>query len=177
MSSIVQTSKALSYVLRHRPERIGLTLDENGWASVDEILQKLEPKIDREMLEKVVAENDKKRFSFSPDGTKIRANQGHSIDVDLKMKPLAPPPVLFHGTASQFLPSIKKQGILKRKRHHVHLSADEMTASIVGKRHGHPVVLRIDSAKMAAEGIVFFQSDNGVWLTDFVEPRFYEVLN
>jgi putative RNA 2'-phosphotransferase len=172
---IVDTSKLLSYVLRHRPDSIGLDLDDQGWAGVDDLLACLRAHgkpVDRALLERVVLENDKQRFAFSPDGTKIRASQGHSVAVDLALLPAAPPPVLYHGTASRFLKSILASGLHAGARRHVHLSSDVQTATRVGTRHGFPAVLRVDAARMHADGILFYQSDNGVWLTAAVAPRY-----
>lgn len=174
---VVKISKFMSLVLRHDPGKIGLTLDENGWAEVADLLQRMNDhgrRIDREILEHVVATNDKKRFSFTDDGQKIRANQGHSIDIDLALSPQTPPDVLFHGTATRFLDSIREQGLLPGSRQHVHLSRDETTAIKVGQRHGKPVVLVVRAGEMHRQGISFFCSDNGVWLTDCVAPQFIE---
>jgi putative RNA 2'-phosphotransferase len=175
---IVSTSKLLSYVLRHRPDSIGLQLDANGWADVDVLLARLAEHgkpIGREQLERVVAENDKRRFAFDADRIRIRASQGHSITVDLDLQAAQPPDVLYHGTASRFLKSILASGLSAGKRQHVHLSGDEVTARKVGARHGFPVVLRVDSGRMRADGVVFYRSDNGVWLTGPVAPRYLSV--
>lgn len=176
---IAATSKLLSYVLRHRPDSIGLQLDAQGWAAVDDLLACLRAHgkaIDRGLLERVVLENDKQRFAFSADGSHIRASQGHSIAVDLALQPAVPPPVLYHGTASRFLKSILASGLRAGARQHVHLSGDVQTATRVGARHGFPVVLRVDAARMHADGIVFYQSDNGVWLSGAVAPRYLSVI-
>jgi len=175
---LIDTSKFMSYVLRHQPQAIGLHLDEQGWADVDELIKTAvshNKTIDRALIEKVVATNDKKRFALSPDGTKIRANQGHSIQVDLGLTAVNPPPHLFHGTAMKFMESITKQGLKPRRRHHVHLSADYETAIKVGSRHGTPVVLQIDTARMVADGVEFYLSANGVWLTDAVAPKYLTI--
>lgn len=172
---LVTTSKLLSYVLRHRPDSIGLALDANGWADVEDLLARLNAHghaVDRALLEQVVADNDKQRFAFSDDNTRIRASQGHSVKVDLALAPAVPPPVLYHGTASRFLKAILAEGLHAAARHHVHLSLDVETAKRVGTRHGFPAVLRVDAARMHADGIVFYCSDNGVWLTDAVLPRY-----
>ena len=172
---IVATSKLLSYVLRHRPDSIGLALDANGWTGVDELLARLAAAghaVDRALLERVVAYNDKQRFAFSDDGTRIRASQGHSVAVDLALAPSMPPDVLYHGTASRFLKSILAAGLRASGRHHVHLSADVDTARRVGARHGFPAVLQVDARRMHADGLAFYRSDNGVWLTDAVLPRY-----
>lgn len=176
---IVKVSKFLSLVLRHAPEKIGLQLDAQGWARVDELLEKLARRgrrVSQELLEEVVAKNDKKRFSFSPDGSLIRANQGHSIvAVDLALEPQLPPALLYHGTAKRNLESIRASGLWAASRNHVHLSADTQTALTVGRRHGQPVVLTVRSGEMAAQGHTFFLSDNGVWLTEAVAPQFIDV--
>lgn len=168
-------SKFLSLILRHRPEIIGLALDDNGWASVEELLSKA-PRghisLSFEELKEVVDNNDKKRFAFSDDFRKIRANQGHSLTVDLKLEEKTPPGLLYHGTAVQNLDSIKGQGLIKGQRHHVHLSADKETALKVGGRHGKPVILTISAMNMYQSGIKFYQSENGVWLTDNVAVQF-----
>jgi putative RNA 2'-phosphotransferase len=172
---IVRISKFLSQILRHRPDKIGLSLDENGWADVAELLEKAAEKgtvIDRETLQLVVDTNDKKRFAFSDDGLRIRASQGHSIDIDLDLKPQAPPEILFHGTAESSLKSIRREGLLPMRRQHVHLSKDLETAQKVGGRHGKAVVLTIQTGEMARQRYKFYLSDNGVWLTDSVPAAF-----
>jgi putative RNA 2'-phosphotransferase len=168
-------SKFLSLVLRHKPQTIGLTLDQNGWAFVEELLSRMNAAghpLTIEELKNIVDNNDKKRFAFSEDGKRLRASQGHSIDVELNLQALTPPPVLYHGTATRNIESIKQQGLIKGSRHHVHLSADIETARKVGMRYGAPVVLTINAKKMYEEGITFFQSENGVWLTDGVPPQY-----
>jgi putative RNA 2'-phosphotransferase len=174
-SVLTKISRKLSYILRHHPDEIGLELDEQGWGSVAHILSKLRvagDPLSMEVLQEVVATNDKKRFAFNDDLTRIRANQGHSVEVELGYTAQEPPVVLFHGTASKNLQSIKNQGLVKGNRHHVHLSADETTAKKVGQRHGAPVALKIKSKEMYEAGQTFFMSENGVWLTDFVSVRF-----
>jgi len=172
-----QISKKLSLLLRHQPELYHLELDEQGWCDVETLLaafrQKGQP-LDRATLEAVVAQNDKQRFAFSPDGTRIRANQGHSIPIQLAYEAMEPPAVLYHGTATRFLSSIYEQGLLKQQRHHVHLSPDVETASKVGVRHGKLALLKIDAAGMFTNGHLFFRSDNGVWLTEQVPPRYIQ---
>ena len=168
-------SKFLSLILRHKPETIGLTLDSQGWAEVDILIDlacQSGRYLNRSTLEYVVANNDKKRFSFNKDKSKIRANQGHSVAVDLALVPQQPPKYLFHGTATRFIDSILRQGLLKQNRHHVHLSATRQTAIAVGKRHGKPVVLKIQARKMHDEGFKFFLSKNNVWLSDRVPPEY-----
>lgn len=166
---MVKVSKYLSRHLRHDPARIGIELDEHGWVDVDVLLKALDDRrfhVTRAELDEVVARNDKQRFAVR-DG-KIRASQGHTIDVDLGLEPVEPPPVLFHGTSDRFLDAIRDQGLKAMDRHDVHLSPDRGTAVSVGSRRGRPVVLKIDTARMAAEGHVFYESDNGVWLTAHV---------
>jgi len=169
-----KTSKFLSFVLRHKPEAIGLELDPNGWVDLAELMEKASPEIslDRDLIEQVVASSDKQRFALSDDGERIRANQGHSVKVDLELSPMDPPAVLYHGTATRFLQSILKEGLRPGQRHHVHLSTDVETARSVGKRHGDPVILCISATEMHLKGHLFFLSDNGVWLTDEVPPAF-----
>lgn len=173
-------SKFLSLVLRHQPEKIGLELDQNGWVSIPELLRACsqnEFSITPAELQTVVTNSDKQRFFISEDGTKIRANQGHSISVDLDYIPTIPPDILYHGTAERFLSSILSIGLVKGNRHHVHLSSDRHTAQNVGSRHGKPVILNIMSLQMYEEGYQFFQSKNGVWLTDRVPITYLKVLN
>lgn len=167
--------KLLSMILRHEPEKIGITLDENGWAEVKELREKCARKhlhftIDE--LEEIVATNNKKRYSFNENKTKIRANQGHSIDIDIDLPTITPPEFLYHGTAERFLSSIGEKGIQKMSRQHVHLSHEKSTAENVGSRHGKAVVLTILSRKMYADGIKFYQAANGVWLTDYIDPKY-----
>ncbi len=172
---LVRTSKFLSLVLRHRPERLDLTLEAGGWVPVDALLaaaKRAGVPLDNALLQDVVAQNDKKRFAFSEDGLRIRANQGHSVPIDLGLEPTAPPERLFHGTALRFLGSIRQQGLLRKKRHHVHLSPDVDTATAVGKRHGKPVVLTIKAQQMHEAGVLFYQSKNNVWLTEHVAPGY-----
>jgi putative RNA 2'-phosphotransferase len=168
---LTSISKFLSYVLRHRPDEIGLRLDAQGWVPIAELLDACASHgrtIARADLDDVVATNSKARFAVSEDGLRIRASQGHSIDVELGYEPALPPEVLYHGTATRNLESIRAHGLLKGRRHHVHLSADATTARTVGTRHGVPVVLEIRSGEMARGGVEFFLSANGVWLTDAV---------
>ncbi|SRR5690606_12915858 len=165
-----KTSKFLSLVLRHKPEEIGLTLDSDGWAEVNELLQKTDIRF--EDLNEIVSTNDKKRFAFSDDFKKIRANQGHSIDIDLNLVPTTPPKILFHGTAEKNIASILEKGLLKQDRNYVHLSADIDTAKKVGMRYGKPVILKISALKMHQNGYKFYLSKNGVWLTDFVPSEY-----
>jgi len=173
----VAISKFLSLVLRHQPSKVGVMLDEAGWVEVDALLEgchRAGRVISMEQLCEVVQTNDKKRFEFSPDRLRIRASQGHSVDVELGYQSATPPEVLYHGTADRNIGSIRRQGLLKGQRHHVHLSLDAATATNVGQRYGRPVVLRIAAAAMHAAGMEFFVSTNGVWLTDHVPPQYIQ---
>ena len=177
-TELTTISKFMSLVLRHQPGRIGLALDAAGWADIAELLARAAAAgraITRDQLDEVVATSDKRRFALSDDGQRIRANQGHSIDVDLGLAPLPPPPVLFHGTAWRFVDSIRLTGLERRSRHHVHLTANAATGEAVGRRYGKPVILRIAAGQMAARGHVFFRSANDVWLVESVPPEFIEV--
>lgn len=167
--------KFISLILRHEPQKIGLELDDAGWANVNELLAGLKNKnreISFEQLKELVASNDKQRYSFNEDQTRIRANQGHSLDLDLQLEAQEPPEMLYHGTATRFLNSINEQGLVKGSRHHVHLSSNENTAEQVGGRHGKAVVLKIASGEMHKDGYEFYCSENLVWLTDKVPTEF-----
>jgi putative RNA 2'-phosphotransferase len=166
--SRVKLSKRMSYHLRHHPEEVGLTLGEGGWVSIEEFARAL--KITRAEIEEIVEWNPKQRFAL--DGDRIRANQGHSVEVDLQLQPADPPDELFHGTAAQIVSLIRESGLKKMARHHVHLTADEETARKVGGRHGKPVVLVIDAAAMKRDGAIFFVTENRVWLVDAVPPKY-----
>lgn len=166
----VKNSKFLSLVLRHKPEKIEIELDENGWANVKELLKKTG--FDFETLEEIVLTNDKQRFSFNEDKTKVRANQGHSIDIDLQLKPTKPPDILYHGTIKRFLNSIMHEGLKKGSRQFVHLSMDSETARKVGSRRGKSIILMVNSRMMHEQGYKFFISENNVWLTDNVPFEF-----
>jgi putative RNA 2'-phosphotransferase len=171
----IRISKFLSLVLRHQPEKIGLEPDESGWVLVERLIEasrKYGVEFTLEELQNVVASNDKNRFSLSGDGLWIRANQGHSIKVELGYAPTVPPEILYHGTAERFLASIKQQGLIKGRRHHVHLSSDVETATKVGQRHGRPVVLRVEAGLMHRDGFVFYLSANGVWLTEHAPVQY-----
>lgn len=170
----VSTSKFLSLVLRHEPGKIGLQLDPQGWVSIDELLSKAAPHVPLTpaLLHEVVRTSDKQRFAISQDGTRIRANQGHSVPIEPGLLPQAPPEQLYHGTATRFIDSIQRQGLLRGDRHHVHLSADRETAIKVGTRHGKPAVLVVQAGDMHRAGHVFFRSDNGVWLVEHVPAPF-----
>lgn len=172
-------SKFLSLVLRHQPQKIGIHLDAEGWTDVHILLQKASAagvKISLPLLQHIVATNNKKRFSFNPAGTHIRANQGHSVPVELGYQPQTPPPVLYHGTATRFLDAILASGLHKKNRHHVHLSDNRETARQVGQRHGKPVVLTVAAAAMYNQGFTFYLSENGVWLTDRVPAHYLQIL-
>jgi putative RNA 2'-phosphotransferase len=174
---VVRISKFLSLVLRHKPHSIGLALDEHGWANVDDLISKANQAgiaLTPELLDLVVEKNNKKRFSFSADRLRIRANQGHSIPVDLELEPQHPPEYLFHGTVRRNLASIKEKGLLHGRRNHVHLSIDEETAFQVGRRHGSPLVLKIKAKAMDAAGCQFWLSVNEVWLAEQVPVEFIE---
>lgn len=177
MADHTQLSKFLSLILRHKPEVINVQLDKNGWADTQELLKKMNmqgKKIDFDLLKEVVATNNKKRFLFNDDLTKIKANQGHSIEIELGLEAIIPPEFLYHGTATKNLDSILVSGINKGSRHHVHLSLDEGTAINVGQRHGKPLVLKIRALEMHEKGIAFYKTENNVWLTDFVAVEFIE---
>lgn len=170
-------SRSLSYWLRHRPDAAALELDASGWAPVSKVMQALSAAglaVRPEQLHRIVEASDNNRFELSPDKDRIRARQGHSIAVDLDWPAAQPPEYLFHGTVERFLPAIFAAGLKPMKRHHVHLSPDAETAAMVGARRGRAVVLRVHSARMAAEGHVFRVSGNGVWLTDRVVPEYLD---
>jgi putative RNA 2'-phosphotransferase len=170
-------SKFLSLILRHSPETMDLQLDENGWADVEELLSKSalhRQPFTKEELEKVVADNDKQRFAFNDNHSKIRANQGHSVNIQLDLAPQQPPEVLYHGTVQKFLPNIQREGLQKMSRQHVHLSKDKETAEKVGSRRGFPVILNIRSGQMHRDGMSFYLSENGVWLTDNVPVKYID---
>lgn len=174
-----ETSKFLSYILRHAPESIGLDLDSEGWTDIDTLISKANAAgqaIDPEMLLRTVRDSEKKRFTLSEDGTRIRAAQGHSIKVDLGHAPSKPPAQLFHGTATRFLEAILAEGLHPGTRQQVHLSAEQETATQVGARHGKPVVLSVDASRMAEDGHTFFKAENGVWLTDHVPAVFLTII-
>ncbi len=174
---LVRTSKFLSYVLRHEPEALGLELEPGGWAKVDHLLEQARRQgraLDRQLLEQVIEQGEKNRFSLTDDGTKIRANYGHSIDVDLDLTPMSPPPTLFHGTAERALSSIRTEGLKPQSRQYVHLSSTPEEANSVGGRHGQPVVLRVAAKRLHEEGYTFYKSTDAVWLTQRVPPRYLE---
>lgn len=174
-----RVSKRLSYVLRHAPSSIGVTLSGDGWVDVDTLLVALAAHgtaLTRVQLEDVVTGSDKQRFTFDPAGTRIRANQGHSVPIELGYEPRTPPDVLFHGTAASSLPAILAAGLQPGPRHAVHLSTDATTAQSVGARHGRAVVLRVDAAALAADGTVLTCAPNGVWLVEAVPPEYLTAL-
>ena len=170
--AIIKKSRFLSMVLRHKPEKANLVLDDAGWTDVKILLTNT--KMGMATLEAVVATNNKKRFEFNDDKTQIRARQGHSVKVELGYDPKDPPEFLYHGTATRFLDAILKEGLKPMGRHQVHLSQDLATASQVGKRHGKLVILKVYAQRMAQAGIKFYVTENGVWLTDKVAPRYLE---
>lgn len=173
-------SKFISMILRHKPQVIGITLDEHGWADVDELIKGInetgeEIEFSKDTLETIVKTDKKQRYSFSQDKTLIRANQGHSIPVDVELEKKEPPKVLYHGTGSRFVKSIQEQGLLPMERLYVHLSTDVETATNVGKRHGTPVIFKVNAEQMQKDGYDFFQSVNGVWLTKEVPTKYLEL--
>lgn len=171
---LTATSRFISMVLRHKPEEIGISLDEHGWADVQELIAGVGKRysLDTETLEKIVATDEKQRYAFNEDHTLIRANQGHSIPVDVELEEVQPPEILYHGTGEKFLGSITAQGLLPKSRLYVHLSADAETAKTVGARHGKPVVLTVMSGQMQRDGFKFYRSQNGVWLTKYVPSNY-----
>ena len=171
---LTQISKFLSLILRHKPDVIGIELDEHGWADVGELLSGMRTRfpIDMATLEEIVRTDSKQRYAFNENRTKIRANQGHSINVDVEPERMQPPQTLYHGTATRFAASIEEKGLLPGQRLYVHLSPDEQTAVNVGKRHGKPVIYQVDAGEMHRAGYAFYRSANGVWLTKEVPVRF-----
>lgn len=165
-----ETSKYISLILRHKPQTIGITLDEHGWADVKELIKgvnKTHP-LTMEILEQIVAEDEKQRYSFNEDRTLIRANQGHSVQVDVELEEKTPPDALYHGTGEKFVAAIDKEGLIPKSRLYVHLSKDVETAKNVGARHGKSVIYEVKSEEMSKAGIKFYQSVNGVWLVKAV---------
>lgn len=176
----MKVSKYLSRHLRHDPGRLGLTLEPGGWISVELLLQACAQRsfhLTETELRQVVQNNDKRRFSFDSTGRRIRANQGHSIEVDLGLESVQPPEILYHGTAQRSLSAIMETGLDRRGRHHVHLSADRATADRVGRRHGQPVILEVAAGEMAADGFDFFVTENGVWLVLQVPVKYLATTN
>lgn len=169
---VIRTGKKLSYLLRHKPDFV----DNKGWCDVSVVLKEL--KVNKKVLDTIVNTNDKKRYSYNEDETKIRANQGHSLKVDVELKKKIPPVFLYHGTSPNFVDSIRKKGLVKMSRQHVHLSSDVKTAEDVGKRHSkgkEPIIVVVDCKEMVKDGIDFYLSDNGVWLTDYVDPKYLRI--
>ena len=175
---LTRISKYISLILRHKPEVIGIQLDAHGWADVNALLAGISRKypINRDILEEIVRSDEKQRYSFSEDGTKIRANQGHSIQVDVELPVTEPPETLYHGTAQRFAASIEAQGLLPQSRLYVHLSPDQETAEKVGRRHGEPVIYLVDAGQMHRDGYLFYLSANGVWLTKVVPATYLKRL-
>ena len=175
---IKHKSKFLSLVLRHKPEVIDLTLDENGWADIKELITKASAKdviLSQEIIKVVIETNDKQRFTYNDVKSKIRANQGHSIKIDIDLESVEPPSLLYHGTAKRNIDSILEKGIDKRNRQHVHLSNEIETTKNVGSRHGKPIILIIDASQMHRDGIKFYLSKNKVWLTEFVDDKYITI--
>lgn len=180
MEKLDKLSVFISFVLRHKPEAAHISLDEHGWANVEELLNGINDtgrKIDMEILEEIVITDNKQRYSFNQDKTLIRANQGHSVSVDVELREQEPPGFLYHGTATRFLDNIINEGLKPMSRLYVHLSKDIETASKIGRRHGAPVILKIHSEDMYKEGFKFYLSENGVWLTKKVDVKYFEVMN
>lgn len=177
-SDLTKISKYISLILRHKPEVIGIQLDANGWANVEELLAGIGMKypIDFEVLEEIVRTDNKQRYSFNEDKTKIRANQGHSIQVDVELSVTEPPEILYHGTAERFSASIEAKGLLPQNRLYVHLSPDMETAEKVGRRHGKPVIYLVNAGQMQQDGYTFLLSANGVWLTKMVPAQYLKRL-
>ena len=177
-SDLTKISKYISLILRHKPEVIGIQLDANGWANVEELLAGIGRKypIDFEILEEIVRTDNKQRYSFNEDKTKIRANQGHSIQVDVELSVTEPPEILYHGTAERFSASIEAKGLLPQNRLYVHLSPDMETAEKVGRRHGKPIIYLVNAGQMRQEGYTFLLSANGVWLTKIVPAQYLKRL-
>lgn len=171
-----EVSKYISLILRHKPETIGISLDEHGWANVDELLAGIQKSFDitPEMLDDIVRTDSKQRYSFNEDKSLIRANQGHSIPVDVELEEKIPPELLWHGTGEKYIDSIDKQGLIPKSRLYVHLSNDEETAKVVGKRHGIPVLYQVKAKRMYEDGYKFYLSVNGVWLTEEVPLKYLE---
>lgn len=176
--NLTKVSKYISLILRHKPETIGITLDAHGWANVKDLIKGVNKtyKLDMEMLEEIVATDDKQRYSFNEDKTMIRANQGHSVNVDVELEEVEPPKYLYHGTATKYMDSILKDGLIPKSRLYVHLSADVETAITVGERHGKPIIFRIRSKAMYDQGFKFYKSQNGVWLTKNVPSEFMYIM-
>ncbi len=175
----INISKYISLILRHKPEEIGITLDEHGWANVSELIEGISKshEFNMDMLEDIVATDNKQRYSFNEDHTLIRANQGHSIPVDVELEEVIPPEILYHGTGEKYVASIDQQGLIPKSRLYVHLSGDKETAVKVGQRHGNPVIYIVKSGDMNRDGIVFYRSVNGVWLTQAVPAKYLKKMS
>lgn len=175
---LTKLSKYLSKILRHKPEIIGITLDEHGWANVEELIDGIakDREFNMEILEEIVRTDAKQRYSFNEDRTLIRANQGHSVNVDVELAEEIPPEILFHGTGERFVPSINESGLVPKSRLYVHLSKDRETAYNVGKRHGKPFIYKVLSGEMYKDGYKFYLSKNGVWLVDSVPVKYLKKL-
>ena len=175
-----KTSKFIALILRHKPETIGITLDEHGWANVQELVDGINATgkhhLNMELLEEIVRLDEKQRYSFNEDRSLIRANQGHSIPVDVDLRETLPPKVLYHGTGEKYVPSIDEQGLIPKSRLYVHMSADKETAKTVGSRHGRPVIYEIDCKSMSEDGYRFYLSENHVWLTKAVPAKYLKKL-
>ncbi len=175
-----KTSKFIALILRHKPETIGITLDEHGWANVQELIDGINATgkhhLNMELLEEIVRLDEKQRYSFNEDRSLIRANQGHSIPVDVELKETLPPKMLYHGTGEKYVPSIDEQGLIPKSRLYVHMSADKETAKTVGSRHGKPVIYEIDCKSMSDDGYRFYLSENHVWLTKAVPAKYLKKL-
>lgn len=176
--SLTETSKFIALILRHKPQVIGISLDEHGWANVDELIAGVAKtrQFNMKMLEEIVRTDEKQRYAFNEDKTLIRANQGHSIPVDVELEEKIPPEVLWHGTAEKYVSSIERQGLIPKSRLYVHLSINEDVAKNVGSRHGKPVVYEVNSKEMYQDGYTFFQSANGIWLTKSVPVKYLKKL-
>lgn len=174
---LIKISKFLSLILRHKPESIGVTMSPHGWVKINELIkaaQKHKIYLSKTLIDEIIKTNDKQRFTYSSDGESIRANQGHSINIELQLEPTKPPDSLYHGTIIRFLENIRKKGLLKMNRQHVHLSLKKKTAYDVGKRHGKPIILTIDAQRMTQDGYDFYLSKNCVWLTKHVPPQYLQ---
>lgn len=176
MTDTTSLSKFISLILRHKPQTIGITLDEHGWADVNALISGINNSgkytLDMSTLEEIVRTDNKQRYSFSEDRSRIRANQGHSVNVDVELKECEPPEYLYHGTAERFVESILQQGLTPQTRLYVHLSKDTVTAEKVGKRHGKPHIFTVDAGEMYRNGYKFYLSENGVWLTKYVPTEY-----
>lgn len=176
---LTNLSRYMSLILRHKPEIIGITLDEHGWASVNDLIcgiEKNNPGFNMDILEQIVRTDSKQRYSFNDDKSLIRANQGHSVNVDVELKEKEPPEYLYHGTGEKYVKSINQDGLIPKSRLYVHLSKDIKTAENVGKRHGKEVVYRINSGQMYRDGYKFYLSENGIWLTKEVPIKYLEIV-